>query len=146
MQCYWCWKLGHKSADCSRRQAGQPKLPRPGSTITGAPGGGGNNNNNNSGGGGKTQASLCSRCKGHHHTKNGYHDPANAAKRPMGWVVGGTKKEFGTVLIDGVPRPGLPIIAVEHDCSIDSSIIDSTIAKSMNPSLCLISLLLQLIH
>jgi hypothetical protein len=32
MQCYWCWKLGHKSSDCSRRQAGQPKLPKPGST------------------------------------------------------------------------------------------------------------------
>jgi phosphoribosyl-AMP cyclohydrolase len=60
MQCYWCWKLGHKSSDCSRRQAGQPKLPKPGSTITGAPGGGGNNNNsnnNNNDGGGKTQAS-----------------------------------------------------------------------------------------
>jgi phosphoribosyl-AMP cyclohydrolase len=52
MQCYWCWKLGHKSADCSRRQAGQPKLPRPGSTITGAPGGGGNNGGGNTGGGG----------------------------------------------------------------------------------------------
>jgi hypothetical protein len=132
MQCYWCWKLGHKSADCSRRQAGQPKLPRPGSTITGAPGGGGNNND--SGGGGKTQASLCSRCKGHHHTKNCYHDPANAAKRPKGWVVGGTgRKEFGTVSIDLSDRPVDPIvhkpnfliIAIEHDCSIDSSIIDS---------------------
>jgi hypothetical protein len=22
MQCYWCWKLGHKSSDCSCRQAG----------------------------------------------------------------------------------------------------------------------------
>jgi hypothetical protein len=129
MQCYWCWKLGHKSADCSRRQAGLPKLPRPGSTITGAPGGGGSHNNNNSDGGGKTQASLCSRCKGYHHTKNCYHDPANAAKRPKGWVVGGTKKEFGTVSIDSVHKPDFSIIAVEHDCLIDSSIIDSTIAK-----------------
>jgi hypothetical protein len=138
MQCYWCWKLGHKSSDCSRRQAGQPKLPKLGSTITGAPGGGGNNNNN-SDGGGKTQASLCTRCKGHHHTKNCYHDPANAAKRPKGWVVGGTgKKEFGTVSIDssnrpvawtGVHKPDFSIIAIEHDCSIDSSIIDSNIAK-----------------
>jgi hypothetical protein len=62
MQCYWCWKLGHKSSYCSRIQAGQPKLLKPRSTITGAPGGGGNNNNNNNnnnndGGGGKTQAS-----------------------------------------------------------------------------------------
>jgi hypothetical protein len=81
MQCYWCWKLGPKSTDCSRRQAGQPKLPKPGSTIAGAPGGGGNNNNNNNDGGGKTQASRCTRCKGHHHTTNCYHDPANAAKR-----------------------------------------------------------------
>jgi hypothetical protein len=69
MQCYWCWKLGHKSSDCSRRHAGPSKLPKPGSTITGAPGGGGNNNSN-SDGGGKIQASLCARCKGHHHTKN----------------------------------------------------------------------------
>jgi hypothetical protein len=103
MQCYWCWKLGHKSSDCSRRQAGQPKLPKPGSTITGAPGGGGNNNNNNNDGGGKTQASQCTRCKGHHHTKNCYHDPVNAAKRPKDWVVGGGgRKEFGTVSIDSI--------------------------------------------
>jgi hypothetical protein len=134
MQCYWCWKLGHKSADCSRRQAGQPKLPRPGSTITGAPrGGGNNNNNNNSDGGGK---SLCTRCKGQHHTNNCYHDPANAAKRPKGWLVGGIKKEFGTVLIDaGVHKPDFLIIATEHDCSIDSSIIDSTIAKDHDCSI-----------
>jgi hypothetical protein len=116
MQCYWCWKLGHKSADCSRRQAGQPKLPRPGSTITGAPGGGGNNNNNNSDGGGK---SICIRSKGQHHTKNCYHDPANAAKCPKGWVVGGTKKEFGTVLIDnGVHKPDFLIIAIQSIRSI----------------------------
>jgi hypothetical protein len=136
MQCYWCWKLGYKSADCSRRQAGQPKLPRPGSTITGDPGGGGNNYiNNNSDSGSK---SLCTQYKGHHHTKNCYHDPANAAKRPKGWVVGGTKKEFGTSSIDltnrpvsrtGVHKPDFSIIAIEHDCLIDSSIIDSTIAK-----------------
>jgi hypothetical protein len=150
MHCYWCWKLGHKSADCSRRQTGQPKLPRPGITITGAPGGGGsnnNNNNNNSDGGGKTQASLCSRCKGHHHTCSCYHGPANAAKRSKGWVVGGTKKEFGTVSIDGVHKPDFSIIAVEHDCLIDSSIKSiQLLLKSMNPSLCPISLLLQLIH
>jgi hypothetical protein len=73
-----------------------PHTKQPGNTITGAPGGGGNNNNNNNDGGGKTQASRCTRCKGHHHTKNCYHDPANAAKRPKDWVVGG-KKEFSTV-------------------------------------------------
>jgi hypothetical protein len=107
MQCYWCWKLGHKSSDCNRRQAGQPKLPKPGSTITGAPDGGGNNNNSD--GGGKTQASLCTRCKGHHHMKNCYNDPVNAAKRPKGWVVGGSgKKEFGTVSIDSTDRPADP--------------------------------------
>jgi hypothetical protein len=126
MQCYWCWKLGHNSSDCSRRQAGQPKLPKPGSTITCAPGGGGNNNNNNNNdGGGKTQASRCTRCKGHQHTKKCYHDPANAAKRPKDWVVGGGgKKEFGTVSIDSIDRPvdrtsvhkpDFSIIAIEHD-------------------------------
>jgi hypothetical protein len=123
MQCYWCWKLGHKSSDCSRRQAGQPKLLKPGSTITGAPGGGGNNNNNNNGGGGKMQASRCTRCKEHHHTKNCYHDPTNESKRPKDWVAGG-KKEFGTVSIDstnrpvdqtGVQKPDFSIIAIEHD-------------------------------
>jgi hypothetical protein len=135
MQYYWCWKLGNKSSDCSRRLAGQPKLARPGSTIIDAPGGGGNNNNN-SDGGGKTQASLCSRCKGHHYTKNCYHDPMNAAKRPKGWVVGGTEKGFGTVTINtGVHKPDFSIIAIEHDCSIDSSIIDLTIAKEHNCSI-----------
>jgi hypothetical protein len=117
-------KLGHKSADYSRRQAGQPKLPRPGSTITGAPGGGGNNNNSD--GGGKNS---CTRCKGQHYTKNCYHEPANASKRPKGWIVGGTKEEFGTVSIDaddGVHKPDFFIIAVEHDCSINSSAIDLT--------------------
>jgi hypothetical protein len=50
MQCYWCWKLGHKLSDCKRRAAGKPKLLKPGSKITAAPGGGGG------GGGSKTQA------------------------------------------------------------------------------------------
>jgi hypothetical protein len=54
----------------------------------------------------------------------------NAAKRPKGWVVGGTKKEFGTASIDArVHKPDFSIIAIEQDCSIDSSIIDSNIAK-----------------
>jgi hypothetical protein len=55
----------------------------------------------------------------------------NAAKRPKGWVVGGTgKKEFGTVLVKtGIHEPDFSIIAIEHDCSIDSGIIDSTIAR-----------------
>jgi hypothetical protein len=136
MQCYWCWKLGHKSSDCSRQQAGQPKLPKPGSSITGAPGGGGNNNNNNNNnnGCGKIQASQCTRCKGHHHTKNCYHDPANASKHPKDWVVGG-KKELGTVSVDvieqqrSIYKPDFSIIAIEHDCLIDSSVIDSTIAR-----------------
>jgi hypothetical protein len=51
-------------------------------------------------------------------------------------VVGGTKKEFGTVLIAaGVHRPDFSIIAIEQDCSIDSSIIDSTIAKEHDCSI-----------
>jgi hypothetical protein len=84
MQCYWCWKLGHKSSDCKRRAAGEPKLPKPGSKITGAPGGDS----------GRTQA-PCGQCKGKHLTKNCYHDPANASKRPAGWVV--KTKDVGTV-------------------------------------------------
>jgi hypothetical protein len=53
-------------------------------------------------------------------------------------VVGGSKKEFGTVLIDstdqpiiwtGVHKPDFSIIAIEHHCLIDSSVINSTIAK-----------------
>jgi hypothetical protein len=44
-------------------------------------------------------------------------------------VVGGTKKEFGTASINAdVHKPDFSIIAIEHDCSIDSSIIDLTIA------------------
>jgi hypothetical protein len=111
MQCYWCWKLGHKSSDCKRRAAGKPKLPKPGSKITGAPGSGGD--------GGKTQA-PCGRCKGKHLTKNCYHDPANASKRPAGWVV--KTKDVGTVVIDSdssdsfvkVHKPNFSIIAVER--------------------------------
>merc|ERR1740130_2673837 len=45
MQCYWCWKLGHKVTNCPRKAAGDSKLPNPG-------GGDNNNNNNTSGGGG----------------------------------------------------------------------------------------------
>jgi hypothetical protein len=89
MQCYWCWKLGHKPSDCKRRAAGEPKHPKPGSKITGAPGSGGD--------GGKTQA-PCGRCKGKHLTKNCYYDPVNASKRPAGWVV--KTKDVGTVAID----------------------------------------------
>jgi hypothetical protein len=93
MQCYWCWKLGHKSSGCKRRAAGKPKLPKPGSKITAAPGGGG-------GGGSKTQA-PCGRCKGKHLAKNCYHDPVNATKRPAGWIVK-TKdqKDVGSVAIN----------------------------------------------
>jgi hypothetical protein len=90
MQCYWCWKLGHKSSDCKRRAAGEPKLPKPGSKITGAPGSGGGGDS------GKTQA-PCERCKGKHLFKNCYHDPANASKRPAGWIV--KTKDVGTVAI-----------------------------------------------
>jgi hypothetical protein len=112
MQCYWCWKLGHKLSDCKRRAAGEPKLPKPGSKITGAPGSGGGGDS------GKTQA-PCGRCKGKHLTKNCYHDPANASKRPAGWVV--KTKDVGTVGIDSdssdsfvkVHRPDFSIIAVE---------------------------------
>jgi hypothetical protein len=112
MECYWCWKLGHKSSDCKRRAAGEPKLPKPGSQITGAPGGGG-------GDGGKTQA-PCGRCKGKHLTKNCYHDPANASKQPAGWIV--KTKDVGTVAIDSdssdsfvkVHKPDFSIIAVER--------------------------------
>jgi hypothetical protein len=95
MQCYWCWKLGHKSSDCKRRAAGEPKFPKPGSTITAAPGGGGGGG----GGGSKTQA-PCGRCKGKHLMKNCYHDPANAMKQPAGWIVK-TKdqKDVGVVLL-----------------------------------------------
>jgi hypothetical protein len=53
MQCYWCWKLGHKSSDCKRRAAGEPKLPKPGSKITRAPGSGGGGGDGG-GDGGKT--------------------------------------------------------------------------------------------
>jgi hypothetical protein len=115
MQCYWCWKLGHKSSDCKRKAAGEPKLPKPGSKITAAPGGGG------SGGGSKTQA-PCGRCKGKHLTKNCYHDPANATKRPTGWIVK-TKdqKDVGSVAINSdssdsfvkVHKPNFLIIAIE---------------------------------
>jgi hypothetical protein len=106
IQCHWCWKSGHKSSNCSRRQAGQPKLPKSGSTITGASGGGSNNSNNNNDNndGKKMQASRCTRCKGHHYTKNCYHDPADAAKRPKDLVVN-CKKEIGTVSIDSINRP-----------------------------------------
>jgi hypothetical protein len=108
MQCYWCWKLGHKSSDCKRRPAGEPKLPKPGSKIRAAPGGGG-----------KTQA-PCGRCKGKHLTKHYYHDPANASKRPAGWIV--RTKDVGTVAIDSdssdsfvkVHKPDFSIIAVER--------------------------------
>jgi hypothetical protein len=75
MQCYWCWKLGYKLSDCKRRAAGKPKLPKPGSKIAAAPGGGG---------GGSDIQAPCGRCKGKHLTKNCYHDPANATKRPAG--------------------------------------------------------------
>jgi hypothetical protein len=74
IQCYWCWKLGHKLSDCMRRAAGEPKLQKPGS-IAAAPGGGG---------GGSDIQAPCRRCKGKHLTKNCYHDPANATKRPAG--------------------------------------------------------------
>jgi hypothetical protein len=114
MQCYWCWKLGHKSSFCKRRAAGKPKLPKPGSKITGAPGSGGDRNDS-----GKTQA-PCGRCKRKHLTKNCYHDPANASKRPAGWVI--KTKDVGTVAIDSdssdsfvkVHRPDFSIIAVER--------------------------------
>jgi hypothetical protein len=76
MQCYWCWKLGHKPANCKRRADGEPKLPKPSSKITGAPGSGGGGGDS-----GKTQA-PCGRCKGKHLTKNCYHDLVNAFKRP----------------------------------------------------------------
>jgi hypothetical protein len=47
-------------------------------------------------------------------------------------VVGGAKKEFGIVSIDvGVHKPDFSIIAIEHDCSIDSSVIDLTVAKEL---------------
>ena len=95
MQCYWCWQLGHKVADCPQRAAGDAKLAKPGSNHTGATnnggGGGGNsNNNNNGGGGGKPK---CGKCRGQHTTKSCFHDPKNASKRPKGWIV---KSEFGT--------------------------------------------------
>jgi hypothetical protein len=142
MQCYWCWKLGHKLSDCKRRAAGKPKLPKPGSKIMGAPGSGGG------GDGGKTQA-PCGRCKGKHLTKNCYHDPANASKRPAGWIV--KMKDVGTVTIDSdssdsfvkVHRPDFSIIVVERPSqasefklikpdfslvAIDSSAIQSDLA------------------
>jgi hypothetical protein len=114
MQCYWYWKLGHKSSDCKRRAASEPKLLKPGSKITGAPCGGGGG-----GDGSKTQ-DPCGRCKGKHLTKNCYHDPANASKRPAGWIV--KTKNVGTIAIDSdssdsfakVHRSDFSIIAIEH--------------------------------
>jgi hypothetical protein len=83
------------------------------------------------------QESRCTRCKGHHHTKNCYHDPVNVAKRPKDWVVGG-KKEFGTVSIDLIDpivhKPDFLIIAIEHNCPIDSSVIGLTIAREHESS------------
>jgi hypothetical protein len=56
-------------------------------------------------------------------------------------VVGGTKKELGTVSMDtGVHKPDFSIIAIEHDCSIDSSIIDSTVAKELVPDFSLVAI------
>jgi hypothetical protein len=115
MQCYWCWKLGHKLSNCKRRAAGKPKLPKPGSKITAAPCGGGGGG----GGGSKTQA-PCGRCKGKHLTKNCYHDPANASKRPAEWIV--KTKDVGSVAIDSdssgsyvkVHEPDFSIIAIER--------------------------------
>ena len=82
MQCYWCWKKGHKASDCGRRKAGHPKSAKPGSSTTPAGGGGGSS----------TANQVCARCKGPHMTKNCYHDDANASKRPAGWMV---KKDVG---------------------------------------------------
>jgi hypothetical protein len=70
--------------------------------------------------------------------KNCYHNPANAAKCPKDWVVGG-KKEFGTVSVDSIDRtvhkPDFSIIAIEHDCSINSSVINSTTARDHESSI-----------
>jgi hypothetical protein len=115
IQCYWFWKLGHKSSGCMRRAAGEPKLQKPGS-IAAAPGGSGSD----------IQA-PCGRCKGKHLTKNCYHDPANATKRPAGWTVK-TKdqKDVGSVAIDSdssnsfvkVHRPDFSIIVIEQECVV----------------------------
>jgi hypothetical protein len=130
MQCYWCWKLGHKSSDCKRRAAGEPKLLKPGSKIMVAPGGGGGGG----GGGSKTQA-PCRRCKGKHLTKNCYHDPVNATRGLAGWIVK-TKdqKDVGSVAIDSdssdsfvkVHKPDFSIIAIEQECVVISNSIEAS--------------------
>jgi hypothetical protein len=91
-----------------------------GSKITAAPGGGG---------GSKTQA-PCGRCKGKHLTRNCYHDPANATKRPAGWIMK-TKdqKDVGSVAIDldssnsfvKVHKPDFSTIAIEQECVVISN-------------------------
>ena len=127
MQCYWCWKLGHKVTNCPRKAAGDSKLPNPGggddnNNNNNTSGGGGNDDNNNNddgnnnnGGGGK-----CGRCNGLHATKNCYHDPANALKRPDGWIVKEefSEKELGLSSFSNY-KPDFSIIAI--DIAVDLS-------------------------
>jgi hypothetical protein len=139
IQCYWCWKLGHKSSDCKRRAAGEPKLSKPGSKITGAPGSGGG------GDGGKTQA-PCRLCKGKYLTKNCYYDPANASKRPAGWIV--KTKDVGTVAIDSdssdsfvkVHKPDFSIIAVERPSQASSKSTPGGEVKLIKPNFSLVAI------
>eukprot|EP00536_Pseudo-nitzschia_multiseries_P015354 jgi/Psemu1/42207/gm1.42207_g len=84
--CYWCQEKGHKTYQCEKRKAGEPRVDKKANNNNN------NNNNSNNNSSGKSNGqkggtpAKCGKCGGRHKETNCWEDEKNASKRPAGWT------------------------------------------------------------